>query len=813
MEIQRELDIQLPIEALSHARRNDLNSVAKWLRELGLLGRRAEEKYIPDEVFTWDRESLRLFLNRLFACDGSLYAGRRLYGLSFSSTSKELAKGVQHLLLRFGILTKLRGKRVRHHGGERTVWEVEARDLRNIQRFVQEIGIYGAEDRVRLVLEALEKRGSYNMNIDTIPLEAESSLSWRDLNLLIGYPANHDHHMGQRGLSRDKLEKTAHAIQAQTVLLECPSSAEALIALSRSDIFWDRIESIEEAGIAPTYDLEIPGAHNFVAEDIIVHNSSLAISIARNAALRDGRGVGLFSLEMTKEQLLERLICGEAKINLYQLRSGYLPAEKWRGIVEAAGKLAKSRIVIDDTPGISVMELKARARRMKAEYDIDLLFVDYLQLVESGLRGTNTTREQEISHIARSLKALARELQIPVVACSQLSRAVERREAKKPRLSDLRECLTGDTLIYHALTGRPYTLKELYEAQALIPVHTVTPQLKLGLTLPAKVVCSGVKPVFRLRTRTGREIRASAEHPFLTIAGWRKLEDLRPGERIAVPSPRRLPPSGNGRLTEEEACLLGYLIADGSYRRRGMVMVGLINADPEVIRDACDIVRKRFGIPAHTEPHWSGTPVEFSVPGQYGPGRNPLTNWLKSLGIHGELTIQKRIPQMICEASPRVVAAFIGGLYPGAGDGSLWRELELSYRCQGKKISRFHPQRVPQELNDLWLEQLAISDLLWDQIISIEPAGEELTYDLVIPGTHNFVANDLVVHNSGEIEQTADVVIFIYRESYYEEERGEVSPTEIIIGKQRNGPTGSFTLSFHRSYASFYEFTPEMSPF
>ena len=102
---------------------------------------------------------------------------------------------------------------------------------------------------------------------------------------------------------------------------------------------------------------------------------------------------------------------------------------------------------------------------------------------------------------------------------------------------------------------------------------------------------------------------------------------------------------------------------------------------------------------------------------------------------------------------------------------------------------------------------------MWDQIISIEPAGEELTYDLVIPGTHNFVANDLVVHNSGEIEQTADVVIFIYRESYYEEERGEVSPTEIIIGKQRNGPTGSFTLSFHRSYASFYEFTPEMSPF
>lgn len=167
--------------------------------------------------------------------------------------------------------------------------------------------------------------------------------------------------------------------------------------------------------------------------------SSLAISIARNVALREGKGVGIFSLEMTKEQLLERLLAGEAKINLHQLRSGFLPAEKWRAIAEAARKLAESRIVIDDTPGISIMELKARARRMKAEHEIDLLIVDYLQLIESGLKGGNSTREQEISHIARGLKALARELQVPVIACSQLSRAPERREAHRPRLSDLRE--------------------------------------------------------------------------------------------------------------------------------------------------------------------------------------------------------------------------------------------------------------------------------------------------------------------------------------------------------------------------------------
>lgn len=163
--------------------------------------------------------------------------------------------------------------------------------------------------------------------------------------------------------------------------------------------------------------------------------SSLAVSIVRNVALQEGRAVGIFSLEMIKEQLLERLICGEAKINLHRLRSGYLPAESWRGIVDAAGKLSKSKIVIDDTPGISVMELKARARRMKAEYELDLLVVDYLQLVEAS---TREVREQEVAFICRALKGLARELNIPVIAISQLSRAPER-PPRRPRLSDLRE--------------------------------------------------------------------------------------------------------------------------------------------------------------------------------------------------------------------------------------------------------------------------------------------------------------------------------------------------------------------------------------
>ena len=165
--------------------------------------------------------------------------------------------------------------------------------------------------------------------------------------------------------------------------------------------------------------------------------TSFALSLVRNVALREEVGVGVFSLEMTKEQLLERLLCGEARVNLHNLRSGTVRSEKWRDIAQVAGKLQSSTIVIDDLPGNSIIDVKAKARRMKAEHDIQMLVVDYLQLIE-GKRDANT-REQEIAHISRSLKGVARELNLPVIALSQLNRSVERRESKKPRLSDLRE--------------------------------------------------------------------------------------------------------------------------------------------------------------------------------------------------------------------------------------------------------------------------------------------------------------------------------------------------------------------------------------
>ncbi len=169
--------------------------------------------------------------------------------------------------------------------------------------------------------------------------------------------------------------------------------------------------------------------------------SAFATAIARHVALNQGKTVGIFSLEMTREQLVERLLCSEARINLLRLRGGFLGADSdaWRRIMQAANRLQSAKILLNDTPAISVMELKAEARRMQAEHGLDLLIVDYLQLVEGGAKVE--VREQEVAYISRSLKSLARELNIPVLALSQLSSAGERRDPsqRRPRLSDLRE--------------------------------------------------------------------------------------------------------------------------------------------------------------------------------------------------------------------------------------------------------------------------------------------------------------------------------------------------------------------------------------
>ena len=165
--------------------------------------------------------------------------------------------------------------------------------------------------------------------------------------------------------------------------------------------------------------------------------TALALSMLRNAALDGNVGVGMFSLEMANHQLAMRLLCAEARVDSHFVRTGNLPKTHWKNLSLSVGSLAEAPVFLDDTPALTVLELRAKARRLKAEHNIGMIIVDYLQLMQ-GPRGVES-RQQEISVISRSLKALAKELKIPVVALSQLSRAVEQRTEKRPQLSDLRE--------------------------------------------------------------------------------------------------------------------------------------------------------------------------------------------------------------------------------------------------------------------------------------------------------------------------------------------------------------------------------------
>lgn len=167
--------------------------------------------------------------------------------------------------------------------------------------------------------------------------------------------------------------------------------------------------------------------------------TALVLNMAQNIAIREKKAVAFFSLEMSKEQLVQRMLCSEASIDSSRLRIGELEDKDWEKLIWAADGLSQAQIFIDDTPGITVMEMRAKARRLKVEHDLQLVVIDYLQLMQGSGKKNSENRQQELSDISRSLKALARELNVPVIALSQLSRSVESRQSKRPMLSDLRE--------------------------------------------------------------------------------------------------------------------------------------------------------------------------------------------------------------------------------------------------------------------------------------------------------------------------------------------------------------------------------------
>lgn len=409
------------------------NPVKELCERHGIWGLSSREKFVPDAIFRLDERQIARFLSVLYACDGHVHATERLRQVGYTSISERLVRDVQHLLLRLGIVGKIRAlRREVYEDTPITAREVVITGQTDVGAFCELVRVVGKTAQQDRALAGLATVPA-STNVDTLPpavwdgvLAAKGERSWADVSAEAGRPRNHNWHVGTRGLSRDQLAILAGA-----------TGDEGLDRLATSELWWDEIVSIEPAGEEETYDLDVPGFRNFVADDIVVHNSAFVTNIAENVAINSGKAVALFSLEMGESELAQRFLASQAKIKGEELRRGRVAEHRWPKILEASNKLAQSPLYVDDSSDVSMLDIRAKSRRLHQQHGLGLIIIDYLQLLRADAR--IESRVQQVGEMSRGLKILARELAVPVIALSQLSRAVESRTDKKPMLSDLRE--------------------------------------------------------------------------------------------------------------------------------------------------------------------------------------------------------------------------------------------------------------------------------------------------------------------------------------------------------------------------------------
>ena len=654
---------------------------------------------------------------------------------------------------------------------------------------------------------------------------------------------------------------------------------------------------------------------------IPTHNSTLALDLARAASVKAGLTSVIFSLEMSRNEITMRLLSAEARVSLHSMRTGQMGEEDWTRLARRMSEVVDAPLFIDDSPNMSMMEIRAKCRRLKQRHDLRMVIIDYLQLMSSPKRVEN--RQQEVSDMSRSLKLLAKELNVPVIAVAQLNRGPEQRTDKRPLLADLREsgCLTQGTRILRADTGSEVTLGELVTSGARdVPVWSLDDRLHLTPATLTHAFPSGIKEVFRVRLRSGREVEATANHPFLTYGGWTPLGELTPGSRVAVP--RSVPkPTSPSELPDPEIVLLAHLIGDGSFVRRQPIRYASTDeANLAAVSDAA----RHFGITAVRDDHPAARCTSLRLPSPYRLARgrrNPVAAWLDSLELFGLRSHEKFLPKAVFSLPDTKLALFLRHLW--STDGCVWwdattRQARIYYastsrqlvddvaqlllrfnvmtrvketrkgthrvcyqlhiygsenqrrflhsvgvhgaraamaaRCEqmlqpvhvntnldtvprevwdrvrnvlqerqmsqrqfsaalgtkfcGSTLRKHAPSRerlarVATILDDADLEMVATNDVFWDEIASIESLGEQCVYDATVPGTSNFVANGINLHNS--IEQDADMVLLLHREDAYEPESPRAGEADFIVAKHRNGPTATVTVAFQGHYSQFVD--------
>jgi replicative DNA helicase len=411
-------------------------------------------------------------------------------------------------------------------------------------------------------------------------------------------------------------------------------------------------------------------AHLYLAGRGMVptHNSTLGLDFLRSCSIKHQMACVIFSLEMSKSEIVMRLLSAEAKIKLADMRSGRMSDDDWTRLARRMSEISEAPLYIDDSPNLTMMEIRAKARRLSQKAGLKLIVVDYMQLMTSGKK--YESRQQEVSDFSRSLKLMAKELDVPVVAISQLNRGPEQRTDKRPMISDLREsgCLTANTRILRADTGAEVTFGELLRTGERPLVWSLDERKRMVARPMTNVFPSGHKEVLKMRLASGREVEATANHPFMAFDGWTPLGELKVGDRLAVP--RRVPePVHTQRLPDDEVILLGHMIGDGSCVKNQPIRYASID---ETNLAAVATAAKHFGVTAVRDDYAVARVTTLRLPAPYHlthRRRNPIAAWLDGLGLFGKRSHEKFVPDVIFRAPNDQVALFLHHLW--ATDGSV----------------------------------------------------------------------------------------------------------------------------------------------
>jgi replicative DNA helicase len=493
--------------------------------------------------------------------------------------------------------------------------------------------------------------------------------------------------------------------------------------------------------------------------------SSLLNDFALHSALKQRQPVVVFSLEMSRHEVVQRMLASEARVDMQRIKKGSLQEQDWTRLSAALGRLAEAPVFIDDSANVTLMEMRAKCRRLKGRHGLGLVVIDYLQLMQSPKKSEN--RQQEVSEISRALKIMAKDLDVPVVCASQLNRGVEYRSDKRPLLGDLREsgCLTGDTLVALA-SGERAPINSLVgdrpEVVTLDGWHMQTRRV-------SKVWRTGRKQVYKLTTATGRTIRATANHPFRTLHGWTSFEDLSKGSRIAVPRayPETILP---GEVDARHLVLLGHLIGDGSFLRNlPLRYASQSEANIAAVVDAA----KAFGVEARVkfEPAARCTYVFLPAPYRLARGRrNPIVEWLDDLGLYDKRSHEKFVPEFVFSRSRAEIGLFLRHLW--ATDGCVW----LSRNGRGPKVVIYYgtnSRRLAHDVQHL-LARLGIIS----RIKTTQKGNHRPGYNVTVTGNADQLRFALIVGGHGERALAVSEALKILQETKANTNRDTI-PVEI----------------------------------